>query len=77
MLFEVYPEQKKLLEICLRHTPNLPKEDIALIRANYRQNVENKNAELISLLKKVSLDDINSELNSIYHQILYNLDLES
>lgn len=25
-------------------------------------------------MKKVSLDDINSELNSIYHQILYNLD---
>lgn len=60
LLFEVHPDQKKMLEICLKHVPNLSKEDISLIRANYRQNVENKHTELLSLLKKVSLDDINS-----------------
>ena len=76
LLFSLYPNEVEILEICLKHSPNMEKDDIVLLRTNFKLELANKHGELLSLMKEKKLEEINDFLNGFYHRILYNLDFK-
>ena len=48
-----------------------------MLRVNYKHDIQEKHSDLLALLRSSSMDDINKSLSGLYHQTLYNLDLEA
>ena len=72
----MHPNKAVALETCLKYNPELKKDDIVLLRTNFKHDLLQKQSELLSLWKEKSMDDINSAISSLYHQTLYNLDFK-
>eukprot|EP00919_Chromeraceae_sp_WS-2016_P008385 GHVR01019808.1.p1 GENE.GHVR01019808.1~~GHVR01019808.1.p1 ORF type:complete len:102 (+),score=0.44 GHVR01019808.1:1807-2112(+) len=75
-LFSLHDNHEHILEICLKHTPNLEKDDVVLLRTNFKLDLEKKHSELLSLLKKYNLEQVNQFLSNLYHKSLYNLNFK-
>lgn len=45
-----------------------------LLRTNFKHDLQQKQSELLSLLRPKSMEDINKALSQYYHRTLYNLD---
>lgn len=54
----------------------MKKDDIVLLRVNFKHEVIQKQSELLSLLKSKTVEEINNGLSALYHQTLYNLDFK-
>ena len=76
-LFKLYPNEIEALEFCLKHTPDMKKDDIVLLRTNFRHELDKKHSELLTLMKSMSLEEINDFLSSFYHRVFYNLNFKS
>jgi hypothetical protein len=63
--------------MCLKHSPNLQKDDIVLLRTHFKHDLLQKHSELLSLLKKKTVEEINGSLSDLYHRTLYNLDFKN
>jgi hypothetical protein len=75
-LLSLHPEKAKALESCLKYNPELKKDDIVLLRTNFKHDLVQKQSELLSLMKTKSMEEVNTALSSLYHQTLYNLDFQ-
>ena len=60
----------------MQHTPDMKKDDIVLLRTNFKLEMDKKHSELLSLMKKSNLEEINDFLNSFYHRTFYNLNFK-
>ena len=57
----------------MQHTPDMKKDDIVLLRTNFKLELDKKHGELLSLMKKSDLEEVNTFLNNFYHRTFYNL----
>lgn len=55
-LFKLHPNKVEALELTLKHNPNMTKDDIVLLRTNFKLEIDKKNNELLTLLKTMSLE---------------------
>lgn len=46
---------------------------MVLLRTNFKLELDKKHNELLSLMKKMSLEEVNDFLSSFYHRTFYNL----
>ena len=44
------------------------------MRINFKIDLQKKHSDLLTMMSKKSLDDMNQFLSSLYHELLYNLD---
>lgn len=51
----------------------MEKDDIVLLRTHFKHDLLQKHAELLSLLKTKTIEEINQSLSGLYHKTLYNL----
>lgn len=51
----------------------MQKDDVVLLRTNFKLELDKKHNELLSLMKKMSLEEVNDFLSSFYHRTFYNL----
>ena len=75
-LLSLHPNKATALQICLKYNPELKKDDIVLLRTNFKHELIQKQSELLSLLKSKSMEEVNTALSALYHQTLYNLDFK-
>ena len=75
-LLSLHPNKAQALEACLKYDPELKKEDIVLLRVNFKHDLLQKQSELLSLQKPKSMEEINTSLSALYHQTLYTLDFK-
>ena len=55
----------------------MQKEDIVLLRTNFKLEIHQKNSEFLSLLKSIDFEEVNEFLNSFYHKTFYTMDFKN
>jgi hypothetical protein len=69
----LHPKQADILRICSKNNPDLKKDEIQMLKVNFKMDLKHKNADLLSLLTPKSMDEINRDLGILFHKTLYNL----
>ena len=76
-LLSLHHDKASALEVCLKYDPELKKDDVVLLRVNFKHELIQKQSELLSLMKTKSMEEINGSLSQLFHQTLYTLDFKN
>lgn len=55
----------------------MQKDDVVLLRTNFKLQMSKKHNELLSLMKSRNLEEVNEFLNNFYHRTFYNINFKN